>query len=361
MSASCARSSASESEAAKPRAKRRTRGRCSTRSVSKARTSPSCAFSIKRSISSALATRATLLQRRRSQELDCTGLRPIGMTNRSQKKSRGLIAAMAVPVAVTMITMASACSQSSDALSSSTAASALSSAIVAETSASGTLICAPAQVQIDACSGKAASDSCSLTSADGGSTVAGTCRTTVDGQTVACAPNPPAPPQALVDACAGKAKGDSCTGTERDGDTLTGACGTLTGSDTLVCLRVHDPPQVAVDACTGLVVNDACTLPGHDDGRTIAGTCTNGPTGTATLACSRARAKADATAACVGLADGAACTLTSHRDSVTGTCTTPAAGGSAVCVVARVDLRGALQWPRGPDGDRARGHRGGPP
>jgi len=218
----------------------------------------------------------------------------------------------------------------------------------------------PAQVQIDACSGKAVSDSCSLSATDGGTTVTGTCRATVDGKTVACAPNPPSPPQALVDACAGKAKGDSCTGTERDGDTLTGACGTRTGSDTLVCLRVHNPPQVAIDACTGLAADDACTLPGHDDGGTIAGTCSNGPTGTATLACSPTRVRADATAACAGLADGAACTLTSHRDSVSGTCTTPSAGGSAVCVVACVDLRGSFDCARGHDdgdGDHRGGHR----
>src|SRR3954469_2275497 len=81
-SASWARSSASESEAAKPRAKRLTRGRCSASSVSNARTSPSCAFSMSRSMSSPLATRVTLLQRRRPQELDCAGLRPIGHDER---------------------------------------------------------------------------------------------------------------------------------------------------------------------------------------------------------------------------------------------------------------------------------------
>ena len=82
ISASCARSSASGSEAAKPRAKRRTRGRCSASSVSNAWTSPSCAFSMSRSMSSPLATRTTLLQRRRPQELDCAGLRPIGHDER---------------------------------------------------------------------------------------------------------------------------------------------------------------------------------------------------------------------------------------------------------------------------------------
>jgi len=125
-------------------------------------------------------------------------------------------------------------------------------------------------------------------------------------------------------------------------------------------LRVHNPPQVAIDACTGLAADDACTLPGHDDGGTIAGTCSNGPTGTATLACSPTRVRADATAACAGLADGAACTLTSHRDSVSGTCTTPSAGGSAVCVVACVDLRGSFDCARGHDdgdGDHRGGHR----
>jgi hypothetical protein len=125
-----------------------------------------------------------------------------------------------------------------------------------------------------------------------------------------------------------------------------------------MCLRVHNPPQVAIDACTGLAANAACTLPGHEDDGTIAGTCTNGATGTATLACSPTRVKADATAACSGLADGAACTLTSHDDSVSGTCTTPSAGGSAVCVVACVDLRGSFDCARGhDDDDHHEGHR----
>src|SRR3954465_5657150 len=129
-----------------------------------------------------------------------------------------------------------ACSQGSDSTAGSTA-SALSSAVVAETSATGTLICAPSQTQIDACGGKAANDSCSLTAPDGVTSVPGTCRATVDGTTVACAPNPPAPPRVLVDACSGKAKGDSCSAaTDRDGDeTLQGACGTLASSTTLVC------------------------------------------------------------------------------------------------------------------------------
>ncbi|MFL5367053.1 MAG: hypothetical protein ACJ781_16420 [Myxococcales bacterium] len=251
-----------------------------------------------------------------------------------------------------------ACSQGSDSTSGSTA-SALSSAVVAETSATGTLICAPSQTQIDACGGKAANDSCSLTAPDGVTSVAGTCRATVDGTTVACAPNPPAPPQVLVDACSGKAKGDSCSATDRDGDeTLQGACGTLASSTTLVCLRVRNPPQVAIDACTGLAADDACTLPRRDGG-TTAGTCTTGPTGTAPLFCSPTRVKADATAACAGLADGAACTLTSHHHSVSGTCTTPAGGASAVCVVACVDLRGSFDCARGPGGhDGEHGHRG---
>jgi hypothetical protein len=125
-----------------------------------------------------------------------------------------------------------------------------------------------------------------------------------------------------------------------------------------MCLRVHNPPQVAIDVCTGLAANAACTLPGDEDDGTIAGTCTNGATGTATLACSPTRVKADATAACSGLADGAACTLTSHDDSVSGTCTTPSAGGPAVCVVACVDLRGSFDCARGhDDGDHHGGHR----
>src|SRR3954467_8526515 len=72
-----------------------------------------------------------------------------------------------------------ACSQGSDSIPGSTA-SALASAVVAETSATGTLICAPSQTQIDACDEKSANDSCSLTAPNGGTSVAGACRATSD-------------------------------------------------------------------------------------------------------------------------------------------------------------------------------------
>jgi hypothetical protein len=267
--------------------------------------------------------------------------------------------AVAVLASVGAAALAFACS---DGASTDLTSSALSSAVVAETSASGTLICAPAQAQLDACSGKASGDSCSLSSTDGGTDVAGTCRTTLDGKSVACAPNPPAPPQALVDACSGKAKGDPCQAAEKDGDDDDGivrrACGLARDGTTLVCMRVRNPPQPAIDACTGLAVNDACTLPGRGDGGVIAGTCGLGPTGLSPLACVPTRVRGDAIAACSGLAGGAACTLRSHHESASGTCVVPADGGSQVCVVACSSLHGRFDCGPGRGDDHDHGGPG---
>ena len=216
--------------------------------------------------------------------------------------------------------------------------SALSSAVVAASSATATLLCAPTAAQTAACAGKAAADACTLTAAATGlpADAAGTCRATINGSGVACVPTPPAPPAEVVAACAGKAAADACTFTEPDGDVKTGACGSPPGGTVLACHPVRVPPQAAIDACASKVKGDACALPPHGHETTSeAGTCGLGPTGAGPLACQHAQdALPDATAACASLAAGAACTLgDGHRESVTGSCVVPAAGGAAVCVV----------------------------
>ena len=272
---------------------------------------------------------------------------------RTIRKGRGLTLA-AIGAAMAWAG-ASACSAGAD---SSLSTSALSTAIGTVTTSSGTLLCAPTQAQIDACSGKAASDSCSLSSADGGTGVAGTCRTTVDGASIACAPDLPAPPQASIDACSGHAAGDSCQVTEPDGDVRSGVCATARDGTTLACSRVPTPPQAAIDACASLAAGDACSLPGRADAGTVAGVCSLGPAGIGPLACAPAQdLLPDATAACSGLAAGASCTLASRRESVSGSCVTPAAGGAAVCIVSCASLRGPFGcggpgsgWHDGPGG-----------
>ncbi|HSB18676.1 MAG TPA: hypothetical protein VLD85_01575 [Anaeromyxobacteraceae bacterium] len=234
----------------------------------------------------------------------------------------------------------------------SNSSSALASTFASAISSTGTLLCAPSQPQIDACSGMAAGDACTLTSAEGGATTAGTCRPTIDGAAVACAPNPPSPPQALVDACTGKASGDSCQATEPDGDTHDGVCVTARDGSTLVCGRVRTPPQAAIDACASSAAGDACTLT-RPDGDTITGVCSLGPASTGPLACARAQElRPSATTACAGLEPGAACSIGERwRETVPGTCVTPAEGGEAVCIVACPDLGGSFRCGPGPEGD----------
>src|SRR5207248_2557659 len=99
----------------------------------------------------------------------------------------------------------------------------------------GTLSCTPGQTQIDACTGKAAGDACTLTRGDSGVTDAGTCRATLDGKSVACVPNPPAPPQPAVDACTGKASGDACTVAEREGSS-SGTCAVDSSLGATICV-----------------------------------------------------------------------------------------------------------------------------
>jgi len=253
--------------------------------------------------------------------------------------------------------LAAACTGGTGASGSTTSSSsALSSAYASVSASTGTLLCAPSQDQIAACTGLAAGTACTLTSTDGNTTRDGTCRTTVDGATVACAPNPPAPPQELVDACSSKAVGDACQVTEAFGDARTGTCITARDGSTIICGRVHTPPQAAIDACAALAEGDACQTTGRDGTTTITGVCSLGPASTGPLACAPAQDLLPrGEAACTGLAAGDACTMGRHGD-VTGTCVTPAAGGNVVCVVACADLHGHFECgPRRPGGHQGSG------
>ena len=191
------------------------------------------------------------------------------------------------------------------------ASSPLSAAVASSTASSGTLLCAPAQGQLDACASKAPGDACTLTSTKTDGTtqeVAGTCRTTLDGTTVACAPNPPAPPEELVAACAAKSAGEACTVDEAFGDSRSGVCVVAGGSGVLVCGRVRTPPPAAVDACASHTAGDACSM--TLDSRTVTGVCSMGPASTGPLACAPKRDLIPhGVEACTGLAAGATCTM----------------------------------------------------
>ncbi len=254
-----------------------------------------------------------------------------------------------------------------DAAASATSTS-LSSAVASGTASSGTLICTPAQGQIDACTGKISGDACILTSTNGTATldVAGTCRTTIDGASVACAPNPPAPPQELVAACTGLTSGAACTVTEAFGDTRSGVCMTARDSTTLVCGRVQAPPQVAIDACASLTAGATCSMGASGHQGAMNGICSLGPASTGPLACAPSHDLIpNGQAACTGIAVGAACTLGHGRSTASGTCVMPPAGTAAVCVVACADLGGGFRCgpggPGGPMGPSGPMGPGGPP
>ena len=210
------------------------------------------------------------------------------------------------------------------------------------TPASSPLMCAPSSAQTSACSGKAVGDTCALAHTfrdrDGDSdddagvrTIAGTCRSTLDGASVACVP---VPPTALTQPCSGKSTGDACQAQGPFGGMFEGACVDRSGSGTLICGRVFMPPQRFIDACTGKATGDGCAIGERRDGGSISGVCGNGPTGTGPLACAPNRDRAARLAvACTGLDAGATCRLGNDRWGIEGTCTIPAGGSAAQCLV----------------------------
>lgn len=247
--------------------------------------------------------------------------------------------------------------------STSPVSTALSTALSSSSTSAGTLLCSPAQGQLDACAGKAAADACTLTLADGTTTVAGTCRATIDGADVACVPNPPAPPQELVDACTGKVASAACTVSDALGDTRNGVCVTARDGSTLICGRAMTPPQPAIDACASATVGADCSFASMmATGAAMVGVCSYGPAGTGTLACSRRQdVLPHGTNACAGLAVGATCRM-GRRQEMSGVCTTPGAGGDAVCLVPCASAGGEFDCrpgSGGPGGQMGPGGMGG--
>lgn len=100
----------------------------------------------------------------------------------------------------------------------------------------------PPQEAIDACSGKAAGDACSVTMH--GQAHEGTCRNGPDGQgTLACMPaRPPGPPPEAKAACDGKSEGATCSVTHGD-RTMEGTCRRgPDGNGDLACAPSGPPP-----------------------------------------------------------------------------------------------------------------------
>jgi hypothetical protein len=86
------------------------------------------------------------------------------------------------PAALAAAIVLAACGQmgSSNDRSAAVTSDVLADTVASASAATGTMLCAPSQVQIDACATMSAGDACSLTSPDGQVSVAGTCRATLD-------------------------------------------------------------------------------------------------------------------------------------------------------------------------------------
>src|SRR5215470_11835845 len=103
---------------------------------------------------------------------------------------------------------------------------------------------------VQACAGKSAGDSCTVTHED--KTFTGVCRATADEKLACSPPAPPPPPAAAVQACDGKQAGDTCQ-LARDDQTLDGTCRQF-ASGMLACVPKPPPlpvPAPLVQACSG--------------------------------------------------------------------------------------------------------------
>lgn len=142
------------------------------------------------------------------------------------------------------------------------------------------------QAAIDACNGKAAKDTCSVTF--GERTVNGSCNTPGSGADakLMCIP---APPQAIFDACTGKAAGDTCSATVGE-RTFSGKCGTGPMSEGKLGCHPEGgpgghrgPPPEAFTACEGKSADAACSI--STPRGNLDGTCSAGHGGDGKLAC----------------------------------------------------------------------------
>jgi hypothetical protein len=128
----------------------------------------------------------------------------------------------------------------------------------------------PPSFLVNACSGKAAGGVCTV-SAPSGRTFEGTCRTGRATSTLFCGRGH-SPAAALAEACSGKAAEDSCSRPEhRDGGSKPGVCRAGPMGE-LACRPAALP---GTEACAGLAAGTACTLGfGHRHGEeSLLGTC----------------------------------------------------------------------------------------
>ena len=94
-------------------------------------------------------------------------------------------------------------------------------------------------------------------------------------------PPPPQPPQEAIDACANKTEGATCM-LSFHGRSVQGTCGNGPGGhEPLACMP--PPPPEAVEACAKLSEGATCTVSHH--GRDMEGKCNNPPSGAGPLAC----------------------------------------------------------------------------
>jgi hypothetical protein len=89
------------------------------------------------------------------------------------------------------------------------------------------------------------------------------------------------------------------------------------------------PPQEAIDSCANQSEGATCTLSFH--GRSIEGTCAQGPGGNEPLAC-MPPPPPEAVEACVKLSEGATCTVSHHGRDMEGKCRlSPGGNGVLAC------------------------------
>ena len=102
-------------------------------------------------------------------------------------------------------------------------------------------------------------------------------------------PHHPPPPEAF-EACKSAKRGDACTVTH-DNHTITGVCDAPPDVTQLACRPDHPPgpPPEAIEACAKREEGDRCSVTTPDNEQ-IAGTCSKGPNGEATIACKPDRA-----------------------------------------------------------------------
>ena len=163
---------------------------------------------------------------------------------------------------------------------------------------------------------------------------------------LAFAADPPqhrGPPQEALTACSGLHEGSAC-GFTFNGTNLTGQCRKGPSGEAAACFpeggRHHGPPPEAVEACNGKSEGTACTV--SFDGKSLNGTCSNGPHRSDTIACRPEGGPGghhgpppEASAACSGKAEGATCSFTHHDRTLEGTCRTGPNGDALACAPQR--------------------------